>query len=67
MAKEHFGDILHTEREKLGLSLDQVMASTRVRKKFLEAFEEANFLEMPPHGYAVNMIVSYARFLGLDP
>jgi cytoskeletal protein RodZ len=67
MAKEHFGEILRIEREKLGLSLDQVTASTRVRRKFLQAFEDSDFLEMPPHGYALNMIVSYARFLGLDP
>ena len=67
MAKEHFGEILRIEREKLGLSLDQVTASTRVRRKFLQAFEDGDFLEMPPHGYALNMIVSYARFLGLDP
>jgi cytoskeletal protein RodZ len=65
--KAAFNEMLSSERRKLGLTIEQAVASTRIRAKFLIAFEEANFEAMPPFGYAQNMIGTYARFLDLDP
>lgn len=67
MGSSQFGDILKSTRKRLGLTIDQATASTRIRGKILEAFEEADFEAMPPKGYSKNMISSYARFLDLDP
>lgn len=67
MDRRPFGNILSSERRKLGLTIEQVAASTRIRIKFLVAFEKGDFAAMPPPGYAQNMIASYARFLDLDP
>ncbi|MGN0035030.1 MAG: RodZ domain-containing protein [Coriobacteriales bacterium] len=67
MARQAFNDMLSSERRKQGLTIEQVVAATRIRAKFLIAFEEGDFSHMPPFGYAQNMIGTYARFLDLDP
>ena len=67
MQQGSFGNILSNERRKLGLTIEQAAASTRIRPKFLIAFEKEDFEHMPPLGYAQNMLTSYARFLDLNP
>lgn len=62
-----FGQRLASERRKLGLTIEQVGVSTRIRTRFIAAFEKGDFAAMPPFGYAQNMLASYARFLDLDP
>lgn len=62
-----FGDVLRQERERLGLTIQQANEATRVREQILHAFENSDMVNLPPRGYARNMIGSYARFLGLDP
>ena len=62
-----FGAELRDERERLGLTLNQAYQATRVRVEILNAFENEDIEAMPPRGYSMNMIASYARWLGLDP
>lgn len=61
------GNRLREARERLGLDLDQVEASTRIRRVFLEALEEERFDVLPADVYARGFLQNYARFLGLDP
>lgn len=54
-------------RTRLGLSLDEAERATRVRAKYLAAFEEGRFHELPPDVYTLGFIRRYAELLGLDP
>ena len=62
-----FGDMLVEQRRRLGLSIQQVANTIKIRPQIIEFFETGNFASMPPRGYAQGMISSYARFLGLNP
>ncbi|QWT16989.1 helix-turn-helix domain-containing protein [Collinsella sp. zg1085] len=62
-----FGDMLVNRRRQMGLSIQQVANTIKMRPQIIEYFETSNFEAMPPRGYAQGMISSYARFLGLNP
>lgn len=62
-----FGDMLLDRRRQMGLSIQQVANTIKIRPQIIEFFEQGNFASMPPRGYAQGMISSYARFLGLNP
>ncbi|MGD2058096.1 MAG: DUF4115 domain-containing protein [Anaerolineales bacterium] len=64
---EEIGQTLKERRERLGLTLEEVERSTRMRVNRLEALEAGKFDTLPSvvqlHGFLRN----YADFLGLDP
>jgi cytoskeletal protein RodZ len=60
------GQRLRQARESLGLSLDDVEESTRIRRVFIEALEEDRFDALPGAVYARGFLRNYARLLGLD-
>jgi transcriptional regulator with XRE-family HTH domain len=60
-----FGAILRRRREELKLSLDDVAASTRIRKTYLHALEEENLPALPGTAYSIGFLRIYARHLGL--
>jgi cytoskeleton protein RodZ len=60
-----FGARLRQRREELGLSLDDVAASTRVRKTYLQALEDERLEVLPGGSYVVGFLRIYARQLGL--
>lgn len=62
----HFGDMLRDRRRQMGLSIQQVANTIKIRPQIIEFFEKGDFSSMPPRGYAQGMISSYARFLGLN-
>lgn len=62
-----FGGMLRERRRSLGLSIQQVANTIKIRPQIIEFFENGNFTSMPPRGYAQGMISSYARYLGLNP
>lgn len=62
-----FGELLLNRRRELGLSIQQVANTIKIRPQIIEYFELGNFASMPPRGYAQGMISSYARYLGLNP
>ncbi len=61
------GEVLRDARFRLGLSLEQVSAETRVRKKVLAALEEGDYTALPAPVYARGFIKTYAEYLGIDP
>ena len=63
----HFGDMLLERRRAMGLSIQQVANTIKIRPQIIEYFETENLAAMPPRGYAQGMISSYARYLGLNP
>src|SRR5687768_16728857 len=62
-----FGERLRAARTDLDLTLEEVEKATRIRKRFLEGFENGTLdsaLSQPQtHGF----LRSYARILKLDP
>jgi cytoskeleton protein RodZ len=61
------GTKLRSERERLGIGIDQVEAETHIRAKFLLAIEEERFDVLPGPAYVRAFVRGYAEALGLDP
>ena len=61
-----FGAILRSEREKQGLTREEVAQIIKLRVHFLEALENEEWNELPPSVFVKGFISSYARVLGLD-
>ena len=62
---DKFAEELKSEREKSGLSLQQVATKTRIDLKFLEAIEQGNFSFLPDL-YVKAFIKDYAKAINLD-
>ena len=63
----NIGETLRTAREEQGLSLNDVVAVTRIRSHFLDALEQNNFDALGGDVYVRGFLRNYATFLGLDP
>ncbi|MEY2669576.1 MAG: hypothetical protein RJA59_2214 [Pseudomonadota bacterium] len=62
-----FGRYLLRERELRGLSPEVVARVTRLAPTVIEAIESGEPDRMPPRGYLVGYLRSYAGAVGLDP
>jgi cytoskeleton protein RodZ len=60
------GAILKAEREKSGLSHDQVAQITKLRRHYVEALENEEWDNLPAPVFVKGFIRSYAQALGLD-
>jgi cytoskeletal protein RodZ len=58
---------LASQRARRGLSLDQAVAATRIRRQFLEALERGELEAIPAEAYLRGYLRTYAAYLGLDP
>lgn len=65
MASVGIGERLRTTREARGLSLDEVEASLRIRRRYLDALEAEAFHEIPGPAYVKGFLRTYAAYLGL--
>ncbi|HCJ09607.1 MAG TPA: hypothetical protein DHW14_00375 [Clostridiales bacterium] len=65
-AMKDIGRRLRARREELGLSLEEVQAETKIRRKYLEALEAGDESRIPGAVYLKGFLRSYANFLGLD-
>ena len=62
-----FGTTLRTARERRGLSVQQLAATTRITIAVLNALEHNDFHKVPGGIFSRGFIRSYAREVGLDP
>ncbi len=60
------GEELRDARFALGLSVEDIAASLRIRRPYLVALEEGRVRDLPAPAYAVGFVRTYARALGLD-
>lgn len=60
------GSILQETRTEKHISLDQVEAATKIRRKFLEAIELDDYSRLPSLAYAKGFVKNYSVYLGLD-
>lgn len=64
---ETLGAHLSSARRRLGRSLVEAEGATRIRGKMLEALERGDWDILPNEAYVRGYIISYAKFLELDP
>ncbi len=62
-----FGSVLKEARIAKGLDIASVSRELRIRQDIIIAIEKSDFARMPSRGYARNMIIAYARLVGLNP
>jgi cytoskeleton protein RodZ len=60
------GNLLRTERENKGLSLERISEITRLRVHFLEALENEEWEKLPARVFVKGFIRSYAQTVGFD-
>jgi cytoskeleton protein RodZ len=60
------GSALKQAREALGLSLDDIAETTKVRARHLSAIETAALDQLPSRPFTVGYVRAYAKALGLD-
>lgn len=60
------GELLRTQREKKGITLEQATADTRIREKFLAALEAGDYQSLPGAVYTKGFLRNYAEYLDLD-
>jgi cytoskeleton protein RodZ len=67
MTSPGIGERLRNAREARGLSLDEVEAGTRIRRRYLEALEAEAFAQIPGPAYVKGFVRTYATYLGFSP
>jgi len=66
MAKGNFGERLRREREMREVTIEEVVKSTRIPRRYVEALENENWAALPGGVFARGFVRSIAQFLGLD-
>ncbi|MBN2752284.1 MAG: DUF4115 domain-containing protein [Rhodospirillaceae bacterium] len=64
--KGSVGALLRASRVRLGVDLEGIAETLRIRRVYLEAIEDGRYEDLPGDTYAVGFIRSYAEQLGLD-
>ncbi len=62
---DFLGSYLHRERERRGMSLQDISAATKIQLKFLEALEHDDYDQLPPAPFVVGFLRAYAQCLSL--
>jgi len=60
------GERLKGERERRGVALEEIHASTKIQKRYLEALEAQDWDAFPGAVFAQGYLRTYAQYLGLD-
>lgn len=60
------GEELKAARARMGMSLSDLAAETRVPMRHLESIERSEFSALPGHTYTIGFVRSYARAVALD-
>ena len=66
-AQETFITRLRRHRERNHISIDDIVAQTRIKREQLEAFERGDLETWPRGIYARAWVRGYASVIGLDP
>jgi hypothetical protein len=63
---DHFGTRLRLRRERFGMSVSDVSATTNLRIDYIEAIERLDEAALPAIGYSLGFVRTYAKALGMD-
>ncbi len=61
------GAYLHSVREKLEFSIEDVSAKTHISAQHIQGIETGDLSLLPPRAYVSGFVKTYAEFLDLDP
>lgn len=64
---ESFGPWLRRQREMREIDLREISDASKISLRYLQAFEENRFEELPADVFAKGFLRHYARFVGIDP
>jgi cytoskeletal protein RodZ len=65
--RETLAEVLSDARRRSGKTIAEAEEETRIRAKHLQALEDGDYEALPNPAYVRGYIISYAKFLGLDP
>lgn len=63
---ESLGEFLRSERERRGLSIEQVASATKISQRVLYALESDHYSDLPALPFVRGFVKNYAKFIGLD-
>jgi cytoskeleton protein RodZ len=63
---DRFGESLRSERERRGMTLDAICATTRVSRRHLESLEADEYRQLPGGVFRKGIARSYVDALGLE-
>ena len=66
MDNPSLGEFLRQEREKRGITIEQVASATKIAVRLLHLLEADQYSELPAKPFIRGFVVSYVRFIGLD-
>lgn len=61
------GEFLRLERERRGITIEQVASATKINVRLLHSLEADQYQELPAKPFVRGFVTSYARFINLDP
>lgn len=61
-----YGEMLSSKRESLNLTIEDVCNALKIRRAYINAFEQCNISEYPPVVYVKGFLRSYSKFLDLN-
>jgi cytoskeletal protein RodZ len=61
------GEFLRQERERRGITIEQVASATKVGVRTLHSLEADHYADLPAKPFIRGFVTSYCRFIGLDP
>ncbi len=64
---QSLGEFLRSEREKRGVTVEQMVSATKISLRLLHALEGDQYAELPAKPFIRGFVVSYCRFLGVNP
>lgn len=64
---ESFGSYIKGERERKGITIEEISRATNITPNVLEALESDRIEDLPALVFVKGFIRNYARYLGLDP
>jgi cytoskeleton protein RodZ len=64
---EHIGQVLRSNREHLGMSLEDVSETTAVKPAYLRAIEAMQFDQLPSRPFTIGFIRAYAEAVRVEP
>lgn len=65
--RRRLGDYLRAEREKRGVTIEQVASATKITLKTLHHLEADEFGDLPAKPFIRGFVISYCRYIGMDP
>ena len=66
-AVSSFGEHLRRQREMRGVSLEEIVATTKISRRLLQALEEEQFDLLPGGIFNKSYVKAYAKCVGIDP